>query len=47
MDPLKKALFYRIDGVLLLLYAMLVITGIAAIYSVDHRATDTALIHDA
>jgi rod shape determining protein RodA len=44
MDPLKKALFYRIDGVLLLLYAMLVITGIAAIYSVDHRATDTALI---
>ena len=44
MDPLRKALFYRIDGVLLLLYAMLVVTGIAAIYSVDHRATDTALI---
>jgi rod shape determining protein RodA len=44
MDPLKKALFYRIDSILLLLYFLLVAIGILCIYSVEHRATDTRLI---
>ena len=40
MSSLRKALFYRIDGVMLLLYVMLVAIGIAAVYSVEHRVTD-------
>lgn len=44
MTSLRKALFYRIDGVVLLLYVMLVAIGIMAIFSVEHRATDTSLI---
>lgn len=41
---LKKTLFNRIDGVLLLLYISLVTIGILAIFSVEHRSTDTSLI---
>ncbi len=44
MTELRKTLFSRIDGILLLLYFALVIVGIAAIYSVEHRTTDTELI---
>lgn len=43
-DSLRKALFYRIDGLLLLLYVLLVAIGITAIFSVEHRTTDTHLI---
>ncbi len=44
MSSLRKALFYRIDGVILLLYVMLVAVGILAVFSVEHRATDVSLI---
>lgn len=43
MSTLRKTLFYRIDGIVLLLYLMLVTIGILAIYSVEHRSTDTSL----
>jgi rod shape determining protein RodA len=44
MSSLRKALFYRIDGVVLLLYVLLVTVGILAVFSVEHRTTDTSLI---
>lgn len=44
MTSLRKALFYRIDGVVLLLYVVLVAIGIMAVFSVEHRTTDTSLI---
>jgi rod shape determining protein RodA len=44
MSTLRKTLFNRIDGILLLLYFMLVVTGILAIFSVEHRTTDTSII---
>lgn len=44
MSSLRKALFYRIDGIILMLYVMLVFIGISAVFSVEHRTTDTALI---
>jgi rod shape determining protein RodA len=44
MSSLRKALFYRIDGVILLLYVLLVAVGIMAVFSVEHRTTDTSLI---
>jgi len=44
MSSLKKALFYRIDGVVLLLYMLLVIVGILAVFSVEHRASDTLIM---
>jgi rod shape determining protein RodA len=44
MTSLRKALFYRIDGIVLLLYVMLVMIGILAIFSVEHRFTDVSLI---
>jgi len=44
MSSLRKALFYRIDGVVLLLYVLLVGVGIMAIFSVEHRTTDVSLI---
>ncbi len=43
-NSLRKALFYRIDGIILLLYVMLVFIGITAVFSVEHRTTDTSLI---
>jgi rod shape determining protein RodA len=43
MSSLRKALFYRIDGVVLMLYVALVFVGICAVYSVEHRSTDTAI----
>jgi len=42
MTSLGKTLFYRIDGIVLLLYVMLLAIGILAIYSVEHHAADTA-----
>lgn len=39
MSSLRKSLFNRIDGVILLLYALLVVVGILAIFSVEHRTT--------
>ncbi|GAA4469794.1 rod shape-determining protein RodA [Nemorincola caseinilytica] len=44
MGELRKTLFNRIDGTLLLLYFMLVTVGILAIFSVEHRTTDTSII---
>ena len=43
MSSLRKALFYRIDGVVLLLYVLLVTVGILAIFSVEHRTTDITI----
>ena len=37
-------MFYRIDGITLLLYMILVTIGIMAIFSVEHRTTDTSII---
>lgn len=42
MSNLRRSLFSRIDGVLLLLYILIVALGITAIYSVEHRASDTS-----
>ncbi len=44
MTSLRRALFYRIDGVVLLLFVLLVAVGILAVFSVEHRATDPTLI---
>jgi len=44
MSSLRKALFYRIDGIVLLLYVLLVIVGIMAVFSVEHHTTDVSLI---
>jgi rod shape determining protein RodA len=44
MSTLRKTLFSRIDGVTLLLYISLVTIGIFAIFSVEHRTTDTSII---
>ncbi len=44
MSSLRKALFYRIDGIVLLLYAMLVMVGIMAVFSVEHHTTDVSII---
>src|ERR1043165_5599971 len=43
-SSLRKALFYRIDGVVLMLYIALVTVGILAVFSVEHRATDASLL---
>jgi rod shape determining protein RodA len=43
MSSLRKALFYRIDGVVLLLYVLLMAIGIMTIFSVEHRASDVSL----
>ena len=42
MSSLRKSLFSRIDGVMVLLYVLLVVIGLMAVYSVEHRSTDTA-----
>ncbi len=44
MSTLKKTLFNRIDTPLLLIYLALVTIGILAIFSVEHRTTDTSII---
>lgn len=44
MSTIRKTLFNRLDGIVLLLYIMLVTIGILAIFSVEHRTTDTSLI---
>ena len=44
MSSLRRALFYRIDGIVLLLYVLLVAVGITAVFSVEHRTTDVSLI---
>ncbi len=44
MSTLRKSLFNRLDGIVLLLYIMLVTIGVLAIFSVEHRTTDTSLI---
>lgn len=44
MSNVRKPMFYRIDGIVLLLYVMLVTVGILAVFSVEHRTTDTSLI---
>ncbi len=43
MSSLRKSLFSRIDGVVLLLYVLLVTVGILAVFSVEHRATDPTI----
>lgn len=44
MSTVRKSMFSRIDGITLLLYVMLVAVGIVAVFSVEHRTTDTSLI---
>jgi rod shape determining protein RodA len=44
MSSLRKALFYRIDGIIVMLYVMLVFIGILAVYSVEHRASDVLIM---
>ena len=44
MSSLRKALFYRIDGITLMLYLLLVTVGILAVFSVEHHTTDTSII---
>ncbi|MES2702359.1 MAG: rod shape-determining protein RodA [Bacteroidota bacterium] len=44
MSLTRKSLFYRIDAAVLLLYIILVAIGITAVFSVEHRTTDTSLI---
>jgi len=44
MSSLRKALFYRIDGIVLLLYVVLMAIGIMTIFSVEHRTSDVSLI---
>ncbi len=43
MSSLRKSLFYRIDGIVLLLYIALVTVGILAVFSVEHRTTDVSI----
>ncbi len=44
MSSLRKSLFYRLDGIVLTLYVCLVIVGILAVFSVEHRTTDVSII---
>ncbi len=39
-----KSIFSRIDGVTLFLYLLLVIIGMMAVFSVEHRSTDPSII---
>lgn len=43
MSSVRKSLFYRLDGIMLLLYVCLVIIGLMAVFSVEHRTTDTTI----
>jgi len=43
MGTLRKSLFNRIDGITILIYFTLVIIGIMAVFSVEHRSTDPSL----
>lgn len=43
MSPVRKSLFYRIDGVLIMLYVFLVIIGLLAVFSVEHRSIDPTI----
>jgi rod shape determining protein RodA len=43
MTTARKTLFSRIDGATVLLYLVLVTIGLLAVYSVEHRSTDTAI----
>ena len=43
MSPVRKSLFYRIDGVMIMLYVCLVIIGLLAVFSVEHRSTDPTI----
>lgn len=43
MSPVKKSLFYRIDGIMIMLYVLLVIIGLLAVFSVEHRNSDVTI----
>ena len=43
MSPVRKSLFYRIDGVMIMLYIFLVVIGLLAVFSVEHRSTDVTI----
>lgn len=43
MSTLRKSLFQRIDGVVLMLYILLVIIGLLTVFSVEHRTTDVGI----
>ncbi len=43
MDSIGKSLFQRIDGIMLLLYISLVVIGLLAVFSVEHRTTDLTI----
>ncbi|MBC7553839.1 MAG: rod shape-determining protein RodA [Taibaiella sp.] len=43
MSSLGKSLFSRIDAVTILLYVMLVVIGMLAVFSVEHRSTDVTI----
>ena len=40
MSSVRKSLFFRLDGITLLLYITLTIIGLLAIFSVEHHTTD-------
>lgn len=41
MENMRKTIFGRLDTLTVLLYVALVVVGLSAIYSVEHRSTDT------
>ncbi len=43
MSPVRKSLFNRIDGVMIMLYVALVIIGLLAVFSVEHRSSDPTI----
>jgi len=43
MSSLRKSLFYRIDTPTVLLYVLLVVIGLLAVFSVEHHTTDPSL----
>ena len=43
MSSIGKSLFSRIDGVMIMLYIFLVVIGLLAVFSVEHRSTDVAI----
>ena len=43
MSTQRRTVFNKLDGLILLLYLMLIAIGLMAVFSVEHRTTDTTL----
>lgn len=43
MSNAKRSLLNRVDGVILMLYILLVLIGLLAVFSVEHRTTDVSI----